>query len=121
MGLGGSIGNIAKKLSTYQPAYQVGKRVVSEAKKRFGKGRAGSTSRTSADVTLRRKKAGMAKMARSFYAKKMAKMKTRKSSSYSTADATLRKNNANKQKKKKMMIARNTRRKHNKEQDAYRK
>ena len=83
MGFGSKIGGIAKSLTLgtakkvmkYSPSYQASKYAVGKMK---GKKRAGSTSRTSVDITVRRRKAAEAKYDRGQYKQKMMKMKAMK-------------------------------------------
>ncbi len=74
MGIFGKVTGIAKDLTLgaikAQAPYQIVKRIR-------GKKRAGSTSRTSVDVTLRRRKAAMAKYDKGQYKAKMMKMKSK--------------------------------------------
>ena len=80
MGFGSKIGGIAKSLTLgtakkvmkYSPHYQAAKYAVGKMK---GKRRAASTSRTSVDVTLRKRNAAYKKHAAAQYKAKMQKMK----------------------------------------------
>ena len=80
MGFGSKIGGIAKSLTIgtakkvmkYNATYQAAKYAVGKMK---GKRRAGSTSRTSVDVTLRKRNAAYKKQAAAQYKAKMMKMK----------------------------------------------
>ena len=82
MGFGSKIGGIAKSLTLgtakkvmkYSPHYQAAKYAVGKMK---GKKRAGSTSRTSVDVTLRRRKAAEAKYDKGQYKQKMKAKKSK--------------------------------------------